>query len=1070
MADRVTSRIRGLAIAGLVVGSVVLPAAGRERVPEQAALGPNVTVDPAFFSGLEYRNLTVFSRGGRSTAVAGVVGNEQLYYMGSTGGGVYKTTDAGATWTNISDGFFEAGSIGAITVSESNPSVIYVGTGSACPRGNVSPGVGMYKSTDAGATWQHVGLRDTRFIGAIAVHPTNPDIVYAAALGNVFGRSKDRGVYRSRDGARTWELVHAISDRTGAVDITMDVKNPDVLYAAMWTVERKPWSIDSGSVEGGLFKTTNGGNTWQKLGGGLPDKVMVGRIGVSVSRTNPQRVYAIVEAADKLGGIYRSDDAGATWTRTFTNGATTQRAFYYTHIYADPVDADTVYVLNVGAFKSTDGGKSFPGAGINSHSDYHAIWVNPRNNKAIVVGNDGGGTVSLNGTSWTQQNNQITSEIYRLTVDTRWPYWVYGAQQDNSTIAVPSQGSETPYQVGGGESGHIAVDPRDYNIVWAGNYGGTISRIDRKFNVSDNAKVYADLETGQRTADMKYRFQWNSPIKISPHNPDVVYTMSQFVHRTRNGGVDWEVISRDLTRNDKRRQNYSGGEGITRDSTGVEVYGTIFAFEESPTVPGLLWAGSDDGLMHLSRDNGKTWTNITPPGLPEGCINTIDLSAHDPGRAHIAVYRYRQGDFTPYLYQTSDYGKTWKRIADGTNGIPPGHFTRAIAEDPVRRGLIYAGTEFGLYASFDDGAHWQPFQLNLPITPVTNLLFYRDDLILTTQGRGFWIFENVSVPRAVRPAAQQPAALLMKPEDAYRQGATGPVFQYWFRETPTAPVTLEVSDPSGKVVYTATSQPGTAVAAPAPAGDAGGRGGRGGGGGGGGGRGGGGGAGGVGTASAVKGLNRATWNNLRYPAPFVIPPGIVLWGCGGGGPKMAPGTYTVKVTSGAWTASETFKLRADPRYLPAMTDAQGAEQLRLANEIGAQIKDLYDTLLKMRDAKRQANDLAAKTGAGSPIAAAAKTLKDRIEAVEADMTQMQGDAGGQDALNFPGRTDNQLLVLYGSIVNTERRMGSPVLERYKDLKPESDKLMLRAHAALKGEVAAFNAVAAKAGLEPIVIK
>ncbi|HET9270878.1 MAG TPA: hypothetical protein VFO31_22025, partial [Vicinamibacterales bacterium] len=566
MTGRVTSRIRGLAIAGVVVGSMVLPAAGRERAPDQAALGPNVTVDPSFFTGLTFRNLSVFSRGGRSTAVAGVVGNEQLYYMGSTGGGVWKTTDAGTTWTNISDGFFEAGSIGAITVSESNPNVIYVGTGSACPRGNVSAGIGMYKSTDAGATWQHVGLRETRFIGAIAVHPTNPDIVYVAALGNVFGRSKDRGVYRSRDGARTWELVHAISDRTGAVDISMDVKNPDVLYAAMWTVERKPWTIDSGSTEGGLFKTTNGGNTWQKLGGGLPSTVMVGRIGVSVSRPNSQRVYAIVEAADKQGGVYRSDDAGATWTRTFISGATTQRAFYYTHIAADPVDVDTAYVLNVGAFKTTDGGKTFGSAGIQSHSDYHAIWINPRNNKAIVVGNDGGGSVSLTGTSWTPQNNQITSEIYRLTVDTRWPYWVYGAQQDNSTIAVPSQGTDTPYQVGGGESGHIAVDPRDYNIVWAGNYGGTISRIDRKFNVSDNVKVYADLETGQRTADMKYRFQWNSPIKISPHNPDVVYTMSQYVHRTRNGGLDWEVISRDLTRNDKRRQNYSGGEGITRDS------------------------------------------------------------------------------------------------------------------------------------------------------------------------------------------------------------------------------------------------------------------------------------------------------------------------------------------------------------------------------------------------------------------------------------------------------------------------------------------------------------------------
>jgi photosystem II stability/assembly factor-like uncharacterized protein len=1043
------------------------------QVGGQSALAPNVTVDPAFFTGLQFRNLTVFSRGGRSTAVAGVVGNEQLYYMGSTGGGVWKTTDAGTTWTNISDGFFEAGSIGAVTVSESNPNVIYVGTGSACPRGNVSSGVGVYKSTDAGATWQHIGLRDSKHIGRIMIHPTNPDLVYVAVLGNVFGASKERGVYRSRDGGRTWQQVHFVSDRTGAVDISMDMKNPDVLYAAMWTVERKPWTINSGGTEGGLFKTTNGGDTWQKLGGGLPSNVMVGKIGVSVSRANPQRVYAQVEAAQDQGGVYRSDDAGATWTRTFTGRNLQQRAFYYTHVYADPVDADTVYALNVGNFKSTDGGKTFGSAGIQSHSDYHDLWINPKNNKAMVVANDGGGTVSTTGTSWTGQNNQPTSEIYRLTVDTRSPYWVYGAQQDNSTIAVPSQGSDTPYQVGGGESGYIAVDPRDYNIIWAGNYGGTMSRLDRKFNTVDNVKTYADMQTGQRASDMKYRVQWNAPIKISPHNPDVVYTTSQHVHRTRNGGLDWEVISRDLTRNDKTKQNYSGGEGITRDMSGVEVYGTVFAFEESPHRAGLLWAGSDDGLVHISRDNGKTWDNITPAGMPEGCVNVIDLSAHDPGRAHIAVYRYRQGDFAPYIYQTSDYGKSWRRIADGKNGIPAGHFARAIAEDPVRRGLLFAGTEYGLYVSFDDGAHWQSFQLNLPVTPVTNLLFYRDDLIMTTQGRGFWILDNVSVTRSLRPGMQNPQALLFKPEDGYRAGGPQPpTFYYWFREQPTSPVTLEVTDPAGAVVYTATSQPGTAPAAAPPAADpAGGRGGRGGGGGGGGGRGGGGGAAAAsGTVSAVKGLNRATWTNMRYPAPYTMPPRIVMWGGGGGaGPKMAPGNYTVKLTSGSWSASETFRLRTDPRFQPEMTPAEGAEQLRLAREIGGEVKDLYDNLLRIRDVKSQADKIAETAGAGSPIGAAAKTLRARLEAVEGDMTQLQGE-GGQDALNFPGRMDNQLTALYGAIIGPERRMGTPVLDRYKDLKPQSDALKKRWTDALKTEVAAFNAVATKVGLGPIVVK
>jgi photosystem II stability/assembly factor-like uncharacterized protein len=864
-----------------------------------------------------------------------------------------------------------------------------------------------------------------------------------------------------------------VSDRTGAVELSLDMKNPNVIFAAMWTVLRQPWSIDSGSTEGGLFRSSDGGTTWQKLSGGLPAKVMVGKIGVSVSRANPRRVYAIVEAADDQGGVFRSDDGGTTWTRTFTNRNLLQRAFYYIHIAADPADENTVYGLNVAPFKSTDGGKSFGSAGINSHSDYHDIWINPLNSRAMVVGNDGGATVSVNGSPWTPQNNQPTSEIYRVTADARVPYWVYGAQQDNSTVAVPSQGSEATYGVGGGESGHIAVDPRDHNVVYAGNYGGSISRVDRKFGTSENVRVYADMQTGQRAADMKYRFQWNSPIRISPHTPNVVYTMSQYVHRTTNGGVDWTVVSGDLTRNDKRRQNYSGGEGITRDSTGVEVYGTIFAFEESPIAAGILWAGSDDGRMHLSRDNGKSWADVTPPGLPEGTINMIDPSRHDPGRAHFALHRYRVGDFTPYLYQTNDYGRTWTRIADGRNGIPAGHFTRVIREDTQRRGLLFAGTEFGLYASWNDGAAWQPFQLNLPRTPVSDMLVYRDDLIVATQGRGFYILDNMSVPRGAARGAQAPAAVLFAPEDAYRAGGQPPTFHYWFTDVPTAPVTVEVTNAQGRVMFTTTAQPGTAPPPPAPpaAGAGGGRGG-GGRGGGRGGRGGGQGAGGRGggSATAVKGLNTATWTNLRLPAIFTVPPGIVLWGGGGGqGPKVPPGTYTVKISSGSWSESQTFRLRTDPRYLPEMTEAQGAEQLRLAEDIGSLTKDLYDNLARIRDVKRQAVELEGKAGASSPVTAAAKALRERLEAVEGDMTQLRGQ-GGQDALNFPGRMDNQLLALYGALTGGERRLGSPAQDRYRDLKPQAEALRQRWQVALKNDVAVFNAIATKAGLPAIVVK
>ena len=1035
------------------------------------------SIDPAL-GGLEFRSLEdVFNRGGRVTAVTGVTSDPRRYYMGSTGGGVWTTADAGATWENVSDGYFEAGSIGAIDVAESNPSVIYVGTGSTCPRGNVSPGVGVYKSTDAGKTWQHAGLRSAGQIARVVIHPSNPDVAYLAVLGNLFGPSRERGVYRTRDGGRTWQQVHAISNWTGAIDLTMDPKNPDVLIAAMWTTERKPWSIDSGSTEGGLFKTTDGGNTWRKLTRGLPTDVMVGRIGVSISGADSNRVYAQVEAGGDRGGTYRSDDGGESWTRTFTGRALQQRAWYYTHIIADTEDADTVYGLNVGAMKSTDGGKTFQSAGIQSHGDYHDLWINPNDNKSMVVGNDGGAAVTT-GQGWSPQDNQPTSELYRLTVDNRWPYWVYGSQQDNSTIAVPSRGPGEPYSVGGGESGSIAVDPRDADVHYAGNYGGTISRTDREKGIGENVRVYADMQTGQRAADMKYRFQWNAPIRISPHHPDVVYTTSQHVHRTANGGLDWDVISPDLTRNDKRRQAYSGGEGITRDNTGVEVYGTIFAFEESPHQAGLLWAGSDDGLVHISRDNGGTWTNITPPGAPEGAVNVIDLSAHDPGRAHIAIYRYRQADFTPYIYQTSDYGRTWRRIADGTNGIVNWHFVRVVREDPTRRGLLFAGTEFGLYASYDDGARWERFQLNLPVTPVTDMLIYRDDLIVTTQGRSFWILDNMSVVRGAEPGGQMPAARLFTPETAYRSGGPQPVFHYWFRERPAAAVTVEVRDPLSEVRWSTTAEPGTA-SPPEMAVGGGGRGGRGGrtgreGGaaaGRGVGRGGGQAAGPQGgAAGAVQGLNRATWTSLNLPSPYDVPQGAVMWGGGrGSGPAVPPGTYTVTVSSGGWSQSARFRLNSDPRYTPVMTDEEGMEQFRLALEVGGMVKELYDNLGRIRDAKAQARAHAEKAGASSPVAAATRTLVERLESVEGDMTQMQGE-GGQDALNFPGRMDNQLIALYQNIAGRERRVGSPVRERYADLKPEADRLMARARAGLADDVAAFNRVATAAGLPAIVVK
>ncbi len=668
--------------------------------------------------------------------------------------------------------------------------------------------------------------------------------------------------------------------------------------------------------------------------------------------------------------------------------------------------------------------------------------------------------------------------------------------------------------------------------MYAGNYGGTLQRADGVTGINESVRVYADEETGQRAADMKYRFQWNAPIRLSPSNPDIVYTTSQYVHRSKDNGQNWERISPDLTRNDKTKQDYAGGTGITRDSTGVEVYNTIFSFEESPVTPGVLWAGSDDGLLHISMNNGAKWDRITPPGLPEwSTINTIDLSAKNAGRAIVTAYRYMLADFTPYVYLTNDYGKTWKRIADGTNGIPAGHATRVVREDPDMPGLLVAGTEYGLYLSYDEGAHWQSFQLNVPRVPVMDLKFYRHNLIAATEGRGFWILDDVPVVEGLKSVKSADTAALFKPADAYRSGGGGrgggggatippPTFNYWFKDEPTAPVTLQVMDPAGAVVYTATGQPGTGTAPqppalipdPATVAAAGGRGAGGGGAGGGraggggaagagvgaagggaagagaanaatggqgagGGRGAGGGggrgagAGGVGptpgTVAAHKGLNAAVWNPGNYPAPYTVPRGIIMWGGGGGqGPKMAPGIYTVKLSMGTWSQTQTFHLGADPRYQPTMSDADGAAQLKMTLEVGGWVKSLYDNLAKIRDAKTQAADLAQKTPA---VASAVKTLTDKLVAVEGDMTQLQGE-GGQDALNFPGRLDNQLTALYQNMVGTERKFGTSINERYTDLKPQYEQMAARWTAALTADIAAFNAAATKAGAGTITIK
>jgi photosystem II stability/assembly factor-like uncharacterized protein len=1032
---------------------------------------PNVTVDPKFFSHLSYRP-TGFNRGGRATAVTGLPDEPFTFFAGYSGGGVWKTTDAGTSWQNVSDGYFNVGSIGDIKVAPSDPNVIWVGTGSGCPRGNISTGDGIYRSTDGGKTWAHVWSPGFVQVPEMVVHPEDPDHLYAAVLGDIYGPGEVRGIYETNDGGQSWDQLLFISEDTGFNDIEMDPSNPRILYAGAWTVFRKPWSIHSGSAEGGIFRSKDAGATWEKLEGGLPTG-MVGKIDVTVSPPNPDRLWAQVEAANDRGGVFRSDNGGDSWTRVNDQRMLQQRAWYYTHIFADPVDPDTVYALNTGAYKSTDGGRTFDFRLSPGHGDNHDLWLNPNNPEILVNSNDGGANVSLNGgRTFSTVNNQPTAEFYRVTVDDGIPYKVYGAQQDNSTAAMNAafgggrgRGGSNFYSVGGGESGHIAVDPRDSNVIWAGSYGGNFTRMDRNTGLTRSVRIYADSETGQQAADMKYRFQWNAPIRISPHDPDTVYITSQYVHRTRDAGVNWAVISPDLTTNDITKQGYSGGEGITRDNTGVEVYTTVFAFEESPLTAGLLWAGSDDGLVHISRDDGVTWENITPPNMVEGgTVNQIDMSVHDPGRAHVAVYKYREQDFRPYVYQTNDYGATWTLLTDGANGIPDNHFVRTVREDPNRRGLLFAGTEFGMYVSFDDGAHWQTFQLNLPVTPVTDMIFKNGDLVISTQGRAFWVLDNMTSLSQLDVTSDVPA-YLFAPRTAHRGGGNGPEIDFYIAEGTTGQVTLEIANSAGEVVNSRSGR--VTAAGPGAQFGGGGRGGFGGGRGGRGGRGGFGGGGGN-RLVAREGMNSVSWNG-GWPSLYTVPQGIVQWGGGrGGGLSAAPGVYTVTLTVGDWSQSQTLDYLSDPRLDIAQADYD--EQVRFAHEVGAEAARLYDELAQLRSVKEQATRIGtslAEAGYGNDATQAARAMIRKLEEVEGELTQLQG-TGGQDALNFPGRLDNQLNALYSQVSGGNPPVQGGAYERWEDIKGELQPHIDAIHAIYADDLEAFNEIAGENGMRVVM--
>jgi photosystem II stability/assembly factor-like uncharacterized protein len=1014
----------------------------------------NVAFDPSFFSGLKFRDIG-FSRGGRSTAVAGVAGQPLVYYFGGAGGGVFKTSDAGNSWKNVTDGFLGVGSVGAIAVAPSDPNVVYVGTGSACPRGNISVGDGVYKSTDAGKTWKHIGLRQAGQIGKIRVHPRNADQVYVAALGHIFGPNEERGVFRSRDGGKTWEKVLYVSERTGVVDLSMDPKNPRNLFASAWSAERKAWTLLSGSESDGIYRSVDGGDTWKKLAGGLPEG-LVGRSSVSVSPANPNRVFALLEAEGEKGGVYRSDDGGDAWIRTNGDANLRQRPWYYIHIVADPVDENTVYGLNVQFFRSVDGGKTFDQRIEVPHGDNHDLWINPDDPLNMIQANDGGANVSFDGgRSWSTQRNQGTAEIYRVVVDSQWPYRVYGSQQDNSTISVPvrtSGGREVApdwYQVGGCESGHIAVDPRDPDIVYAGCYGGSIERTNRKTGEVRQILHYPQLQLGSAARDLKYRFQWNAPIRLSPHDPDVLYHASQVVHLSRDHGQSWTVTSPDLTTNNVEQQDYAGGP-ITHDSTGVEVYNTVFAFEESPHVRGLLWAGSDDGRVHLSRDSGASWKEITPKDMPRGgTVNVIELSPHDAGRAFIAVYRYRENDFRPYIFRTGDYGESWSLLTNGSNGLPATSFTRAIREDPDRKGLLYAGTEFGLYVSFDDGARWQRFQQNLPVTPVTDLRVHRKDLVVSTQGRAFWVLEDLTPLHQLTDEVRRAASHLFAPRDAYRGGAVeGATFSYYFADVPEKEVKLEILDAGGGVIRAFQGKPGQAPEERSA-------------------RRFGPGAGEDPKLPAQKGLNRFVWD-LREKGPE-IPKGVVHWG-GAPGMKVVPGSFQARLSTGDWSRTVPLEVALTPTLSVTVADLK--EQHDFGKEIASEIVSLFEVLSSVRDLETQSEAIGErvkKAGVESgAISAAVDSAKAKLTELEETITQVKSRSG-QDPINFPPKIDNQLTALYGYVVAGDFAPTAGARERLSDLRPELSKIRSRFEEIVGKEVAELNRLAVGLNLPALLV-
>ncbi len=978
-------------------------------------------IDPSFYSSYSWRNIGP-DRGGRSLGSAGSPGRKNEYYFGATGGGLWKTVDGGNEWFPVTDGKISSSSIGAVAVAETNPDVVYIGGGETQLRGSITQGDGVYKTTDGGETWRDLGLKETQAISRIRVHPTNPDIVYVAALGHPYGDNEERGVFRSKDGGNNWEKVLYVSDKAGAADLIIDRTNPNVLYASTWQVYRKAWKMWGGGPDSKLWKSIDGGDTWTDLTSnpGMPEGP-IGKIGVTVSPADPNRVWAIVEANE--GGVFRSDDAGKTWKKVNDERKLRQRAFYYSRIYADPIDKNTVYGLNVDFWKSTDGGETFDVEITVPHGDNHDLWIDPNDPMRMISSNDGGGVVSINGgKTWTEEDYP-TSQFYHVMTTSDVPYHVAGAQQDNSTLAMPSEGwrhmlGSGPghgyhYAVGGGESGWITQSPTDPDVFYAGSQGALLTRYNRKTGQYRDIQVYPRFFSGEPASALPERWQWTFPIMFSPLDPSTMYTTSQHVWKTMNDGQTWEKISPDLTYADPETLGKTGGI-ITMDMNGPEIYATVFALAPSMHDINTIWAGSDDGKVHITQDGGQNWTDITPKDLPKfSRVSIIDEGKFAPGTLYLAANRYQVDDRQPYVFKTKDFGKTWTKII---NGIEDGHFARAIREDLEKPGLLYLATEHGVYVSFNDGEMWQSLQLNLPDTPIRDLVLKNDDVVLGSHGRGFWILDDIRPLREAVEVSSANQVTLFKPANPIR-GIYNAAIQYYLPEEGES-ITIEIKDKEGNLINSYTGTKGKD---------------------------------GRNNPALKAGLNTFTWD-MRYPGATVFE-GMIIWsGRPQRGPMAPIGEYQVTLKTADVERNTSFNLEMDPN-LEGISAADLQEQFELAMQIRDKVSEANEAVILIRDIRKQADGL--KTSA--KVKAQIDAILSKMKVIEEDLYQVQNQSG-QDPLNFPIKLNNRLASLQRSVESGQAKPTDAAYVVFEELSGELEGHLAKLDEILNGDLKKLNEI------------